>query len=358
MLYFSLVLISLSILITGTQGQTPASAEDYSQRGIARFEKNELNAAIADFTKAIELKGPNQEFCFYFRGMAHYRQTDLDLALADISRAITLKQHPRFYDDRGSILIKKGDLDGAIADLSKAIELAPQFAKAYGDRGIARLMRGENAQAELDFKKCFELDNTLQAQFTTAANQLKQSAVPRDGFQQPSDVKVIKFSWSESPVRELNPTFPITPVTSSAVSQTGTRVLADPSAKGGPPDVGWDPDMNSSAPRRSNAGAKIIQENFNVVIQNIGTKTIVGIRWAYFFYPKDKTRDPTSFIFDAKTNIAPGKGKTLSAEGFAPSFPDNRIQVPTQKTRTLFDEQVVALHVDYADGSMWPTPRP
>src|SRR4030095_6010847 len=198
MLYFSLVLISLSLLTTsGSQAQTPVSGEDYSQRGIARFEKNDFDGAVSDFTKAIELKGSNLEFCYYFRGMAHYRQGDLDVAIADISKAITISSHPRFYEDRGTLLLKKGDLDGAIADLNKTIELAPQFATAYGDRGIVRLMRGENAQAELDFKKCFELDSTLQTQINAVASQIKQRAAPSHQPEQPSDVKVVKFSWSD-----------------------------------------------------------------------------------------------------------------------------------------------------------------
>ena len=62
---YSLVLISLSLLITpGSQTQTPLSGEDYSQRGIARFEKNDFEGAVYDFTKAIELKGSNLEFCY------------------------------------------------------------------------------------------------------------------------------------------------------------------------------------------------------------------------------------------------------------------------------------------------------
>ncbi|MEP6819013.1 MAG: tetratricopeptide repeat protein [bacterium] len=360
MLYFSLLLISLSIFTTsGAQGQTPTSAEEYSQRGIARFEKNDLDGAISDFTKAVELNGPNQEFCYYFRGMAHYRQGNLDVAIADISKAITIKQHPRFYDDRGNLLVKKGDLDGAIADLNKAIELAPQYAKAYGARGIARLMRGENTQAELDFKKCFELDSTLQTQINAAASQIRQNVVSSHEPEQPSDVKVIKFTWSELPARMLTAPSPTIAVSSTGLSQTGTRVLA-PADNGDPgrPNVGLDADMNPSGSRGSNATTKVSEEKFTVLIHNIGDKTIVGVRWRYSFYPKDLTREPTSFVFSTKTNIGPGKEKTVSEQGFAPTDPGHRIQMPNQKTRMLFNERVAILHLDYADGSVWPAPQP
>ena len=361
MLYFSLVLISLSLLTTsGSQAQTPLSGEDYSQRGITRFEKNDFEGAVSDFTKAIELKGSNLEFCYYFRGMANYRLGNLEVAIADISKAITIRSHPRFYEDRGTLLLKKGDLDGAIADLNKTIELAPQFAKAYGDRGIVHLMRGENAQAELDFKKCFELDSTLQTQINAAASQIKQRAAASSQIQdQPSDVKVVKFDWSEMPKRILNATPSSIAVSTTAVSQTGTRVLANPADKGdpGPPEVGLEPSMNPSTTRSPGSPARL-EETFTLVIQNVGDKTIVGVRWTYFFYPKDVTHEPTAFTFSSKTKIAPGKEKTLSEQGLVTTEPGHRIEMPTKKTRMLFNERVAILHLDYADGSVWPSPPP
>ena len=74
MRYFSTLSILLFVLTAAAQGQELTSADEYSQRGIARFEKNDLDGAIADFTKVIEMNGKEQAFCYYFRGMAHYRK--------------------------------------------------------------------------------------------------------------------------------------------------------------------------------------------------------------------------------------------------------------------------------------------
>ena len=72
---FKLPLILLLLLsASGTYAQDPVSAEEFSQRGISRFEKNDLEGAIADFTKAIELKSQQLEFCYYFRGIALHRR--------------------------------------------------------------------------------------------------------------------------------------------------------------------------------------------------------------------------------------------------------------------------------------------
>jgi len=75
MQHFNLTVIFLLLLSPwATQAQDPVSADEFSQRGITRFEKNDLEGAIADFTKAIELNGQQLEFCFYFRGIALYRR--------------------------------------------------------------------------------------------------------------------------------------------------------------------------------------------------------------------------------------------------------------------------------------------
>lgn len=79
----------------------------------------------------------------------------------------------------------KGELDKAIADLNRAIELEPKFAKAYGDRAIARLLLAEDTAAELDFKRYFELDPRLEFQFKTAAHHLRQQAVLQAEHQPP-----------------------------------------------------------------------------------------------------------------------------------------------------------------------------
>ena len=265
------------------------SADDFAQRGIARFEKNDLEGAIADFTKVIELNGKQLEFCFYFRGIALYRRGRLDEAIADLSKAISLKQHPRFYDDRGNILAQKGDFEGALADLNKAIELEPKYAKAYGDRGIVHLMRGEDTSAESDFRKCFELDKALETQFKSAAHALKQQAVLRTEHQTPVDVEIVKFTWEEETAKALKPSSPVVTVTTTPVSQSGLRVLGDPTAKDqpGPPPL-LDPSGTAlPANRKSDTIVRGIDYKFTAVIKNTGSKTITNVHWAYFLVPPE-----------------------------------------------------------------------
>jgi tetratricopeptide repeat protein len=362
--HFNLPVIFIFLLtVWATHVQDPVAADEFSQRAITRFEKNDLEGAIADFTRAIELNGQQLEFCFYFRGIALYRRGRLDEAIADLSKAITIKQHPRFYGDRGNMLAQKGDLDGALTDLNRAIEIEPKYAKAYGDRGIVRLMRGDDdTSADLDFRKCFELDQTLEPQFKAAANDVRREAVLRAEHQTPGDVEVVKFSWTEAPSRTLNtPSSAAIPVTTTPVSRTGLRVMGG-TEKGepGPPlptnQPGPDPfDPLSPARPDSRASAtrlRSIDYKFTASIKNSGTKTITSVQWAYFLVPPEP-QEKLAYLFTTKINIRPGEQKKLSDQVPSSVISADPSKVPSANNRGLFKEHVVLLRLDYADGSSW-----
>jgi len=362
MRYFKLQLIVLLLLtICTAHAQEPASADDFSQRGISRFEKNDLDGAIADFTKAIELHGHGLEFCFYFRGIALYRRGRLDEAIADLGKAITLKQHPRFYDDRGNLLVQKGDFEGALIDLNRAIEIDPKYAKAYGDRGIVRLMRGDDADAELDFKKCFELDKTLEIQLKLVIQDIKRQAVLRAEHQEPADVQIIKFSWNETPSRVMTPpSSPVIPVSTSPVSQTGLRVLGNmekgepgpPTRSPGLPNPSDPLGTPITTPGTPEIRVRGVDRKFSALIKNTGSKTITNVQWAYFFVPQDG-KDPIAYLFTTKAEIPPGKEKNLHDQVTSVVIPANQSKGLSEANRALFKERVVIVRLDYADGTSW-----
>jgi Tfp pilus assembly protein PilF len=360
MRYFSILLILFSFLTSAAQEQELTSADQYAQRGIARFQKGDFDGAIADFTKVIEMNGKDQEFCYYFRGMTYYRKGNSNQAIDDLSKAIAIKPDPRFLDDRGNLLAKQGQLDLAIADLNRAIEIAPQNAKAYGDRGLIRLLRGEETEAELDFKKCFELDSALEPQFKAAVNQVKQRAASRYLHEKPSDVEITKFSWAEVPSRALiAPSSAPIPVTTSAVSPTGTRVLADPNAKGesGPADVLNPSGITTPFPRSSPENNRdFMAYKFTISIKNTGSKSIIGVKWAYFFDPKDPAREGLAYLFMTQTKIEPGKEKTLDDSLPSKAGSGAPTKLPSKRNQALFNERVAILRLDYADGTSWQSP--
>ena len=356
MRYFSILLIFFSALASATQAQELTSADQYAQRGIARFQKSDFDGAISDFTKVIEMNGQDLEFCYYFRSMAYYRKGNSNQAIDDLSKAIAIKPDPRFLDDRGNLLAKNGDLDRALADLNKAIEIAPQNAKAYGDRGLIKLLQGDATGAELDFKKCFELDSALESQFKTAVNQIKQRAASRYLHDKPSDLEITKFSWAEVPSKLITPSSSTIAVSTSPVSPTGTRVLADPNAKGesGPADVLNPSGITQPFPRDSRENSRdFMAYKFTVSVKNIGSKTITGVKWAYFFEPKDPAHEGLAYLFTSQTNIESGKEKTLNDSLASNAGSAITAKRPSKRNQALFNERVAILRLDYADGTSW-----
>jgi tetratricopeptide (TPR) repeat protein len=138
--------------------ETPDLAIAYSNRGKAYYAKGELDQALADCNKAIELD-PKLAAAYSTRGKAYYGKDEVDRALADYNKAIELD--PKLavaYNNRGLVYGDKGEVDRALADYNKAIELDPTLAVAYNNRGIVYKHKGEFDQALADYNKALELN--------------------------------------------------------------------------------------------------------------------------------------------------------------------------------------------------------
>jgi tetratricopeptide (TPR) repeat protein len=85
------------------------SSKEYYDRGVARLEKGEYDAAISDLTKAIKMR-PKYAMAHFYRGRAYFR---------------------------------KGEHDKSLSDLNEAIELDPALAVAYSERGVIHFIRKE-----------------------------------------------------------------------------------------------------------------------------------------------------------------------------------------------------------------------
>ena len=92
----------LALASYGISAQT--TAEEYLNSAVSKFYLDNMEGAIVDYTKAIEIDS-NYVEAYRKRGLAKE----------------TLK-----------------DYSGAIVDYTKAIEIDPNYAPAYRDRGIAK----------------------------------------------------------------------------------------------------------------------------------------------------------------------------------------------------------------------------
>lgn len=106
-----------------------SSSEPYILCGRGKFEQEDFEGAILDFTKAIEIS-PNYSKGYLNRGLAKNEIYDFEGAIFDFNKAIEISPKEAIgYFSRGITNIKKGDNSSARVDLTKAGGLG--FANAY-----------------------------------------------------------------------------------------------------------------------------------------------------------------------------------------------------------------------------------
>jgi tetratricopeptide (TPR) repeat protein len=138
-----------------------ASDGDLVNRGIKKAKNGDLDGAIADFDRAMQLN-PKDDAPYYNRAQARRLKNDTAGAIADYTRAIELgSTNPAAYNNRGNARAENNDRDGAIADYTRAIELKPDYARAYYNRAVAKKDKGDAGGAAADFKRARELDPEL-----------------------------------------------------------------------------------------------------------------------------------------------------------------------------------------------------
>jgi len=86
-----------------TTGYGPADV--YHSRGVAYARKGELDKAIADFDKAIELD-PNFEEAYCNRGVAYVQKGEVEKAISDLEKCIELSDDPELVEKVQELLDK------------------------------------------------------------------------------------------------------------------------------------------------------------------------------------------------------------------------------------------------------------
>ncbi|HWX40148.1 MAG TPA: tetratricopeptide repeat protein, partial [Blastocatellia bacterium] len=147
----------LVVLACAAQAQTPHSAKDYLDRGAARYSAGDLDGAIADFDKAIEINSGHiksrgksartQNFAADEGGPA----SGNNILVIDPFNALA-------YYDRGAAWYSKGDLERAITDFDNAIRIDPRYSDAYIRRGRAWHARGDVDRAIADYDRAIRID--------------------------------------------------------------------------------------------------------------------------------------------------------------------------------------------------------
>ena len=132
MIIFLLALLFLNISSVDAQ-----TTEEYLRSGNDDFRQGNLDQAISDYTKAIDIN-PNLAKAYDNRGVAYAQEGSYPRAIADFTMAIA--NNPKDaagYNNRGHAYAGQGNLTQAIADYTKAIENNAFYVKAYNNRELA-----------------------------------------------------------------------------------------------------------------------------------------------------------------------------------------------------------------------------
>jgi tetratricopeptide (TPR) repeat protein len=162
--------LTLFILFLSSQvsveAQTPDAAKNHYQDGIRNFASGNLDAAIEDYTRAIEISSrlaPTKS--------DRTRSRNTFESTPETDRITVIDPFTAWaYTNRGIARYRKGDADGAIADLDQAIRISPALAEAYLGRGVARRAVGDSKGAMTDFERALSINHNLAEAYNNRAD--------------------------------------------------------------------------------------------------------------------------------------------------------------------------------------------
>lgn len=129
----------------------PDARVAYTNRGATRKEMGQLQGALADFTKSIQL-GAKSYKGYANRGAVYTSMGDFSKALTDYKKAYLLNpKNPQVMSGYGYTQLQTGDLNGAMKTFDRAIQFQPVNPEAYSNRGTAKYNLGNLVGAIEDY---------------------------------------------------------------------------------------------------------------------------------------------------------------------------------------------------------------
>ncbi len=144
-------------LYTNVLKNNPNVIEALNNRGNAYNYRGNVELAIADFNRGIEIQ-PNYKSFYNNRAQSYFQLDSFELALKDLDKATRLD--PGYLDaylNKGQVFSAMEDYFGAVRVYSKAIEMAPYRALIYLSRASAYQKLELKEEALADFKKAIEV---------------------------------------------------------------------------------------------------------------------------------------------------------------------------------------------------------
>lgn len=146
----------LETLWRATISKDPNSWMAYNNLGVVQVEKGELDNAIDDYQRSLQLH-PEYPEALYNLGSALLQKGETDKAIELCQQALRLQ--PTDVDAHvvlGNALMSRQDIDLAIDQYRQALKLRPEDQNAHHNLGIALQQQGKSDEAAREFEKAKE----------------------------------------------------------------------------------------------------------------------------------------------------------------------------------------------------------
>jgi tetratricopeptide (TPR) repeat protein len=155
-----------------SSGQTNPTYHDLLRSGSAHFQAGELEAALADVNKSIELNPRNVD-AYVLRILVRNKQNPDANHLEDLDKIIELAPSAPategYYVARSNYRARRLQWNDALDDMNKAVALNPETPQNYNFRSYIYLMKGDLGQARADYEKGLKLNPALPSPFVRRA---------------------------------------------------------------------------------------------------------------------------------------------------------------------------------------------
>jgi len=161
-----------------TLAQNPNCWAGNNNLGKAFLEKGQVDEAIAQFQKALEIN-PNYGEAHMNLGITLLQKGRVDEAMPEFQKALEIDPKlVQAHNNLGWVFLQKGKLDEAIVQFQKTLEIDPGIAQAHNNLGNALLQKGRVDETIAQFHEALR----LKPDYTAAQNNLdkaRQSADPK-----------------------------------------------------------------------------------------------------------------------------------------------------------------------------------
>lgn len=139
----------------------PVYTMAYQYRGIVRSRLGLYQEALDDFALAIEMR-PNFAGAYYSRAVTNFLNQQFGASIGDYSQYLRIEpRDPQAHVNRGTAYLYAGDTIAAERDYNRAVEVNPYLPDAYLRRGLLSLMRNRTENGIKDMDNALGLDSTF-----------------------------------------------------------------------------------------------------------------------------------------------------------------------------------------------------